>query len=194
MFSPEAFMAGIISNWPIWTVSAVLVLAAVIDGIQLKVPNWITLPMIAMGWIYSALAYQLDGSQWWVGLGWSFMGTAVGLALLLPAYSIGGMGAGDVKLLAGVGAWIHMTDTFYAFAVSAIVGGLIALGMVAYKHSWHRHTGQFFGILHEITTIKNPETLATIAAERKSRMFLLPYGIPIAIGTIGYFSWMGMFL
>ena len=66
MFSPEAFMAGIISNWPIWTVSAVLVLAAVIDGIQLKVPNWITLPMIAMGWIYTALAYQLDGSQWWV--------------------------------------------------------------------------------------------------------------------------------
>ena len=132
MFSPEAFMAGIISNWPIWTVSAVLVLAAVIDGIQLKVPNWITLPMIAMGWIYTALAYQLDGSQWWVGLGWSLMGTAVGLALLLPAYSIGGMGAGDVKLLAGGGAWIHMTDTFYAFAVSAIVGGLIALGMVAY--------------------------------------------------------------
>jgi prepilin peptidase CpaA len=194
MFSSEALITGIVANWPIWTVSTVLVLAAVIDGIQLKVPNWITFPMIATGWVYSSMAYQLDESTWWVGLGWSLMGTAVGLALLLPAYAIGGMGAGDVKLLAGVGAWVHATDTFYAFAVSAIVGGLIALGMIAYKQSWHKHTGQFFGILHEISSIKNPETLATIAAERKSRMFLLPYGIPIAIGTIGYFMWMGMFL
>ena len=194
MFSSEELIAGIVANWPIWTVSAVLVLAVVIDGIQLKVPNWITFPMIATGWVYSSMAFQLDESTWYVGLGWSLLGTAVGLALLLPAYAIGGMGAGDVKLLAGVGAWVHATDTFYAFAISAIVGGMIALGMIAYKQSWHKHTGQFFGIIHEISSIKNPETLATIAAERKSRMFLLPYGIPIAIGTIGYFMWMGMFL
>ena len=36
--------------------------------------------------------------------------------------------------------------------------------------------------------------LATIAAERKPRMFLLPYGIPMAIGTIFYFAMSGMLL
>ena len=104
------------------------------------------------------------------------------------------MGAGDVKLLMGVGAWIHVSDTFYAFAASAIVGGLIALCMIGYKRDWHKHVGQFFGILNEIGTIQNPETLAAIAADRKAHMFLLPYGIPIAIGSIGYFVWMGMFI
>ena len=54
----------------------------------------------------------------------------MGLALLLPAYAVGGMGAGDVKLLAGVGAWMWGTITLYAFAVSALVGGVIAVGMV----------------------------------------------------------------
>jgi prepilin peptidase CpaA len=41
-------------------------------------------------------------------------------------------------------------------------------------------------------TVRNPETLSAIAAERKSSMRLLPYGIPIAIGTILYFAWMGL--
>ena len=47
-------------------------------------------------------------------------------------------------------------------------------------------------ILNEILVIRNPEQLAAIAAERKPTMLLLPYGIPIAIGTIGYFVWTGM--
>ena len=47
--------------------------------------------------------------------------------MLLPPYAIGGMGAGDVKLMAGVGAWVWGTATLYAFAVSAIVGGVIAV-------------------------------------------------------------------
>lgn len=58
------------------------------------------------------------------------VGTAVGLAVLLPAYAVGGMGAGDVKLMAGVGTWMWGTVTLYAFAATALVGGVIAIGMV----------------------------------------------------------------
>jgi prepilin peptidase CpaA len=116
----------------------------------------------------------------------------VGLMLLLPAYSIGGMGAGDVKLMMGIGAWVHVSATFYAFCVTTIVGAVLAVLMVLVRNAWQKHYMQFWSILAEIMVIKNPETLATIAAERKSTMLLLPYGIPIAIGTIGYFAWMGM--
>ena len=49
-------------------------------------------------------------------------------------------------------------------------------------------------ILGEILTIRDPNQLSAIAAERKSAMLLLPYGIPIAIGTIGYFVWTGMLI
>jgi len=69
-------------SWPVWAVcwlvSATLVVAAVIDGYKLKVPNWLTFPMIAGGWIAS---FALCG---WQGLGLSLLGTAVGLGLLLP--------------------------------------------------------------------------------------------------------------
>jgi prepilin peptidase CpaA len=172
-----------------WFVSVTLVVAAVIDGLKLKVPNWITFPMILSGWIYSATMSESAGLE---GLLYSLLGTAVGLALLMPAYAIGGMGAGDVKLLAGVGAWVWGERTLYAFAVSAIVGGIIAVLMVLARRGWHKHQGQFWMIANEILTIKDPEKLSVIAAERKSSMMLLPYGIPIAIGTIAYFYFAGM--
>jgi len=182
----ETLPKTLVDNWHVWLVTVVLIVAAVIDGWKLKVPNWITFPMIISGWIYSAVFFG------WVGLGWSLVGTVVGLALLMPAYAIGGMGAGDVKLLAGVGAWVWGTVTFYAFCLSAIIGGVIAVGMVLYQKKSKHHGRQFFSIINEIMVVRNPDTLATIAADRKSSMMLLPYGIPIAIGTIAYFAWAGM--
>jgi prepilin peptidase CpaA len=173
-------------NWHIWLVSAALVLAAVIDGWKLKVPNWLTFPLIIGGWIYSTAYWG------WTGLGLSLLGTAVGLALLLPAYAIGGMGAGDVKLLGGVGAWIWGTATFYAFCISAIIGGAIALLMIVWRRAWQHHAGQLQMILTEILVLRDPNKLAELAAERKATMLLLPYGIPIAIGTIMYFYWTGL--
>jgi len=191
MSATQKFTETVLSNWPIWFVTVTLVVAAVIDGLKLKVPNWITFPMIISGWIYSATLSPYAG---WEGLMYSLIGTALGLALLLPAYAIGGMGAGDVKLLAGVGAWVWGTTTLYAFALSAVIGGVIAVGMVLSRRTWFKHHAQFWMICTEILTVKDPEKLAAIAAERKPTMMLLPYGIPIAIGTIAYFAIAGMLL
>jgi prepilin peptidase CpaA len=191
MFDIQHINRALLENWPVWVVTITLIVAAVIDGLKLKVPNWITFPMIISGWIYSVAFSPFAG---WEGLMYSLAGTVVGLALLLPAYAIGGMGAGDVKLLAGVGAWVWSTTTLYAFAVSALVGGVIAILMVLARNSWVKHQTQFWMICNEILSVKDPEKLATIAAERKSSMMLLPYGIPIAIGTIAYFAVTGMLM
>jgi len=184
----DSLLKSIITNWSVWFLSAVLVVAAVIDGWKLKVPNWITFPLVIGGWTYSAVCFGAEG------LAWSLLGTVVGLALLLPLYSIGGMGAGDVKLLAGVGAWVYATTTLYAFCVSAIVGAVIAIGMVGWRRDWFHHWYQFWHITGEILEIRDPKALSAIAAERKKTMLLLPYGIPIAIGSIAYFAWAGMLL
>lgn len=181
-------LGAVAANWHIWLLSVLLVVAAVIDGWKLKVPNWLTFPMVIGGWIYSGVCFG------WPGLGWSLLGTAIGLALLLPAYAIGGMGAGDVKLLAGVGAWVWGTVTFYAFCLSAIVGGVIAIAMILLRGGAGKHKAQFLGILTEIMVVRDPNRLSAMAAQRKSTMTLLPYGIPIAIGTISYFIWTGMLL
>ena len=80
---------------------------------------------------------------------------------------------------------------FWVCAILAVAG---ALGMVLSRKAWSKHHNQFFAIFNEIVTIKDPNQLAVIAAERKSSMMLLPYGIPIAIGTILYFAWAWMLL
>ncbi len=109
------FSQAFVENWPIWLVSVTLVVAAVIDGWMLKVPNWITFPMIASGWIYSAAVGE------WTGFGWSLLGSVVGL-MLLYVLRVGGMGAGDVKLLAGIGAWVYVDHTLNIFIATTIVG------------------------------------------------------------------------
>ena len=126
------------------------------------------------------------------GLGWSLLGTFVGMMLLLVLRNVGGMGAGDVKLLAGVGAWLHTEITLYAFAATAIVGGLMAVVMIYRSGQWEKHLSMAYRILNEWKTVKNPSELAAIARERKPTMTLLPYGIPMAIGSIAYFAIAGM--
>lgn len=175
-----------------WTVAVFAVVAAWIDGTELRVPNKLTLPFVVAGWVFSMIAFELQGDAWYVGLGYSLLGTLVGGLTLLPFYAIGGMGAGDVKMMAGIGAWVGTTIVFNSFCVGAVVGGVLAVGMAVQAGQWTKHYNQFFSIFNEIMTVRDPEKLAAIAGERKSSMRLLPYGIPMAIGTLMYMGWEGM--
>ncbi len=176
----------LINNWHVKLVSAILILAAWIDGKELRVPNWITFPMVLSGLIYSTCVGGLGG------FGAGLAGMAMGLACLLPLYVVGGMGAGDVKLMAGIGAWLGWRITVEAFIVSALVGAVIAIVMVLIRGTWKKHYENLLTILSEWIVIRNPDELSRLAAERKATMTLLPYGIPICIGSIGYFLYLGL--
>jgi prepilin peptidase CpaA len=176
----------ILEHWDVKLVSGLLIWAAVIDGKQLRVPNWLTYPMILAGLVYGA------ATGGWTGLGHSSWGMVVGLLCLLPLYSVGGMGAGDVKLMAGMGAWVGATTTWYAFCVSVVVGAIMAVIMAASRKKLNHHYQNFWMIAMEWLAVKDPRKLAAIAAERKPTMLLLPYGIPICIGSIAYFAWAGL--
>jgi prepilin peptidase CpaA len=170
-----------------WFLSAVLIEAAIIDGIRLKVPNWLTYHLALGGLAWAAWS---GGTH---GLLWSLGGLATGLLLLLPLYAIGGMGAGDVKLLAGIGAWVGASVTLGAFACSAVVGGIIALIQMASSGDFLGHLARMKVLADEILEVRDPAELARRARERKPTMQLLPYGIPIAIGSLLYFAWSGLF-
>jgi len=175
-----------IHNWPVKLVSVILIVAAYIDGKELRVPNWITFPMVISGLAANAWMFG------WEGFASGLIGMCVGLLTLLPLYSVGGMGAGDVKLMAGIGAWLGGWVTIYAFVVSSILGGVMAIVMAVASGKLRKHYENFFLIMFEFKQVKNPRELSQIAAERKSSMLLLPYGIPICIGSIGYFFYAGM--
>jgi prepilin peptidase CpaA len=184
IFSDLAYV--IAEHWTVWLVTVVLIVGSVIDAIELRVPNWLTFPFIISGWVYGAAAFG------WEGLFWSLLGTGVAMACLLPMYAIGGMGAGDVKLLAGVGAWLTIQHTVWGFVVGVFIGAAMAIVMALVSGQWSHHYRQFFTIFKEIVTIRDPERLSEIAAERKPRMRLLPYGVPIATGCICYYIAMGL--
>ena len=193
----QDYAATIAENWVIWLVTVFVIVAAVIDGMELRVPNRLTYPFIIAGWIYSFFAFGFASGSWntWdasVGLGWSLWGTCVGLLCLLPFWCIGFMGSGDVKMMAGIGAWVFGQHTMWAFAVTVVVGAILAVAMMIWSGEWRKHYHQFWFILNEVVTVKNPNKLEVLAAQRKPSMLLLPYGIPIAIGTILYFMWTGM--
>src|SRR4029079_9032538 len=107
---------------------------------KFKVPNKLTFPLIFSGWLLGlcnnfGLEAGFSPADGHIGgIGSAIAGTFLGMALLLPVYAIGGMGAGDVKMTMGFGSWIGaffgMAEGFwiilYAFCAGVIVGGIIA--------------------------------------------------------------------
>ncbi len=190
----EAFFS--LDNWPVLLLCAMLITAAVIDFWKLKVPNWLTFSMILSGWAYGLIAGGLSGL--WA----SFVLTFFGLALLLPVYAIGGMGAGDVKMQMGFGAWVGAIPKYglaggfwvvlWGFCIAAVVGGVIALGMMFWRGDFFRNRKNVSEIVRDWFTAGSLHTVAARAAERKPRMHLLPYGVPLCIGFVGYLLIRGM--
>jgi len=182
-----------LSNWPLLVISVAMIVAAVIDGWKLKVPNWLTFPLILSGWALGLLHNLgvLEGSG---GVGASLAGTAFGLALLLPVYAIGGMGAGDVKMQMGFGSWIGaifglwqgIEIIFYAFCAAVIIGGIMAMVMIAVRGQFRRNLANTKEIVGDLFGSSGIDQVAKNAAQRKPRLQLLPYGIPLCLGFIGY--------
>ena len=102
---------------------ALLLAASISDCRSYKIPNWLTFGGSAFALIYS-LVVPFSPQ---LGFGWSLGGFALGLSLMLPLYMLGMMGAGDVKLMAMVGAFLGMTHTLYAVLFVFASGGLAAL-------------------------------------------------------------------
>jgi prepilin peptidase CpaA len=188
-------MKEILTNWPLTVVCGAMIVAAVIDGWKLKVPNWLTFPVIAAG-LLLGLAHDLEWLPMATGQGGiaaALAGTVLGCLLLLPIYAIGGMGAGDVKMQMGFGAWIGafygvkegLSIIWWAFAIAVIIGGVIALGMILVRGRFKENMANTKEILGDLGQ-GSIEHASNKAADRKPRMHLLPYGIPLCIGFIGY--------
>ncbi|HYC55236.1 MAG TPA: prepilin peptidase [Candidatus Binatia bacterium] len=101
-----------------------VVIAAVTDIIGQRVPNWLTLSALLLAVTLHTIASGTDG------LLFSLAGFGAGFALLIPFYALGGMGAGDVKLLAAVGAFMGAKQVLWVFIFAGLFGGLYAVGLL----------------------------------------------------------------
>jgi len=87
--------------------------AATVDVRQYRVPNRLTIPLLLTGMIFHSLAAGISGFQV------SLLGAACGFACLVLAYGIGILGAGDVKLVAAVGAWLGISTIIAVVLIAA---------------------------------------------------------------------------
>jgi len=112
-----------------WPTLIVLAVATFTDLRAQRIPNWLVLPFLLAGIVVSPFRHDWPGLHQgvWHGLGQSFAGLALGLAVYGFLFWLGGMGAGDVKLIAGIGAWIGPAQLLIAMVVTAIAGGIIVL-------------------------------------------------------------------
>ncbi len=156
-------------------VTAFLIVAATIDGTQLKVPNWLNLPMILAGLLFWAYAGGF------AGFGIALLGTFAGIATLIVPYALKGMGGGDVKMMGALGTWVGPIVTLQAFVVSAIVGGVMGAAIILRQkggyESLHRLVLSFYNLVWF-------RDLAWAVPGDYKASTKLPYGIPIAIGSI----------
>lgn len=191
-----------IENWPVLFICLAMIASAVIDWWKFKVPNWLTFPVILGGWLLGLLhnlGLQPDAGVG--GIGSSLAGTAMGFALLVPFYAIGGMGAGDVKMSMGFGSWmgafygldnsclVHIT---LGFCVAAIVGGVLGLIMIAIRRNYRENVAHTRAILMDLVVTRSVKTMAERAHERRPRWHRLPYGVPLCIGFLTYLWFAGI--
>ncbi len=197
----------------------VLIIEAWIDLTQLRVPNRITYPMILAGWAYAFgrafVVAPSDGppiemylwpfgpeftlsqtplAEGLLGLWYSFKLTVLGFLLLIFMYAIGGMGAGDVKMQMGFGAWVApifgyshgLMIVFWGWIFAVLIGGVISAIMIWWRGDFRQNRQNVKDIVGDLVSGKSVGQIADRAAERKPRMHLLPYGVPLCLGFIGY--------
>jgi prepilin peptidase CpaA len=163
---------------PILIVGSVICvsLAAIIDISTRRIPNWLTIPGICIGVCTNG---YLNGAE---GVKSSLLGVCAGFLLLFFAYLLGGMGAGDVKLLSAVGSFLGPRLVFYSFVWMALAGGLIAFLVLIYKKAFSQ-TFRNLKLLLSGWILRTQENGVDVSLRNPS-LIKLPYGVAIAIGTV----------
>jgi prepilin peptidase CpaA len=164
-----------------WPTIIVLAIATFTDLRSRRIPNWLVLPFLVIG---IGVAGWFHG---WKGVGHSMEGIGLGVAIFGVLYALGGMGMGDLKLGAAIGAWIGPSQLLFALVLTAIAGGVMALAWATaggFLGELFQGTGDLLAGFGRRGLRPHPDLVLTNPKTRK-----MPYAPAIAIGTIiSFFS------
>jgi prepilin peptidase CpaA len=151
----------------------VLLICVITDLKSRKIYNNIIFPALLLGICSHMVA------SGWSGLFFSLKGFLLGLGLLLIPYLMNGMGAGDVKLLALIGALKGSLFVFYTAIYMGLIGGLIALGILLFRKGFFK---RIQGIFYTMGCWRLGVRLP-ILVEKDALTQTYPYGVAIAGGA-----------
>lgn len=152
-------------------IAAGMTIATVVDIRTRRIPNELTAAMAGVG--VGLAATGVSGVPLWA----SVLGFAIGLLLMMPGHVLGATGAGDVKLMAAVGAIVGPALVISAFLFTALAGGVLAI-VVAMRRK------------RLATTLAGTGRLVAGSADTRALLRTAPttsrfaYGPAIAVGSI----------
>jgi len=151
----------------------VLLIAVVTDLRSSRIPNWLT---------FSAMGFALAGHAWlgsMHGVLFSLAGLGTGLGLFFLIYLAGGIGAGDVKLMAAIGAFVGVYGVLSSAWLAMVVGGVYAIAAMCYQWGLARAGQRLVYAAYGAVLVGGSAWTRELALP-----FKLRYGLAIAGGTL----------
>jgi prepilin peptidase CpaA len=142
-----------------------------------RIPNALTLPAATIAVVVHGVAHGMSG------VGASLGGFGLGILLFLPGFALGGMGGGDVKLLAAFGAWIGPVGTAWMALYAGVAGGVMAVA-VALFHGYLRQAVRNVGGMVLQWFLTGLKSIPHLTLEQQGSAPRLAYALPITVGAL----------
>ena len=170
-----------------FVLSVLLVVAVATDLKSHRIPNLLLLPALGL----ALMLHTVNGGM--VGLVTAVGGLALGLAMLLPLYAVGGMAAGDVKLLGVVGSFLGPWGALVAGLATMMAGAVLGIAIILWRRFWpllETHAALFSGP-HQSSTRTPPVSRTVQTRSARSEITNIPYAPAVAAGTIAALWYIG---
>jgi prepilin peptidase CpaA len=167
---------------------AMVLVAGIYDIRYRRIPNWAVLAGLLLGFAGNAILSR------WAGLGTAGLGLGLALLIYFPLYMLHGMGAGDVKLMAAVGAIAGPANWMGVLVLTGILGGVFALVLMVSQGALRATFRNIGLILWELAHLRVPYRRHQAIDVRNAAALRLPHGAVIALAVIAFTSlpaWMG---
>jgi prepilin peptidase CpaA len=172
---------------PLYVVLVVVLVAAVTDLWKFRIYNALTIPSCLLGLLYH---WSMSGS---IGLVGGVLGVLVANVPFIPLYVMGGMGAGDMKLMAVVGSWLGPWAMLHVIVVSGLAAGCYSLVLMVWNRLQHgvwlnekvAHSDSPLGERHW----EGESEVAVVLSRPDRRRNAVPFGVLVALGVIVTARW-----
>jgi prepilin peptidase CpaA len=152
--------------------------AAIFDVRTQRVPNWLTLAGVVLGLALNTFLFELPG------LWFSLRGLGIAMLIYFPLYLLRGMGAGDVKLMAAIGAMLGAGNWLAVLVATSVFAAVIGLIVASRKG---RISQTFFNLELIVASVKHgqaPYEANPALDVRSERAIRSPHAVSIALGSV----------
>jgi prepilin peptidase CpaA len=147
-----------------------------------KIPNWLTVPALLVGWVLSGVLWK------WPGLKASLEGAGICLGVLLPLVLLRGLGAGDWKLMGALGAFLWPQRVIVVLLGTALIAGLMSVVEVIRQRKVRETLRNLLTLLVAYTTF-HVNNVRAISLD-KPGLLKIPFGVAAALSTVSFFALM----